>query len=112
MAKKLDIIMLKMARVPWQDAKEEMKNKKQNLTFCGVGSHHQNDKAEDMIKIIFNPARSVLIHAMHRWPDATTQSLWPHAVSLAVDVRSRCKLDKNVLSLLDKLSTVKQIINL
>ena len=46
--------------------KEEIENKKQTLTFCGIGSHHQNGKAENRIKIICNPARSMLTHAMRR----------------------------------------------
>ena len=92
--------------------KEEIENKKQILTFCGVGIYHQNGKAENRIKIICNPDRSMLTHAIYRWPEVATQSLWPHAVSLVVDVRNRYKLDKNGLSSLDKLSTVKHTINL
>ena len=54
----------------------------------------------------------MLIHAMHRYPEVVTQSLWPCAVSLVVDVRNMCELDKNGILPLDKLSTVKQTINL
>ena len=53
----------------------------------------------------------MLIHAMHRWLEVITQALWPHAVSLAVDVRNKLKLDANGLSPLDKLSTVKHSFN-
>lgn len=81
------------------------------LTFCGVGSHHQNGKAENRIKITCEPARSVLIHAMHRWPEVIAQDLWLYAVSLAVDVRNKIKLDATGLSSLDKLSTVKHAFN-
>ena len=45
--------------------KEEIENKKQTLTFCGVGRHHHNGKAENLIKITCNVARSMLTHAMH-----------------------------------------------
>ena len=41
-----------------------------------------------------------------------TQSSWARVASLVVDERSRCKLDKNGLSPLDKISTVKHTINL
>ena len=54
----------------------------------------------------------MLIHEMHRWSEAITQYLWQDTVPLAVDVRNRCKLDKNVISSLDKLSTVKHSLNL
>ena len=30
--------------------KAEVEDKKQTLAFCGVGSHHQNGKAENRIK--------------------------------------------------------------
>ena len=46
--------------------KEEIENNKKTLTFCGVGSYHQNGKAENRIKFICNSARSMLIHAIHR----------------------------------------------
>ena len=55
--------------------KEEIENKKHTLTFCGIGNHHQNRKTENRIKIIFNPTRSMLIHADHRWPEVVTPSL-------------------------------------
>ena len=92
--------------------KEEIGNKKKTLIFCGVGSHHRNGKAENCIKIICNPARRILIHAMHMWPEIITQSLWSHSASLVVYFRNKCELNKNGLSLLDKLSTVKKSINL
>ena len=91
--------------------KAEIEDKKQSLTFCGVGSHHQNGRAENRIKVICEPARSMLIHAMHRWPEVITQALWPYAVSLAVDIRNKSKLDANGLSALDKLTTVKHNIS-
>ena len=40
------------------------------------------------------------------------QSLWPHAASLAADVRNECKLDNNGVSPLDKLSEMKNSFNL
>ena len=81
--------------------KEEIKDKKQTLAFCSVGSYHQNSKAENRIKIIYCLARSMLIHTMHGWPKVMTQFLWPHAVSLAVDVRNKHKLNKDGFSALD-----------
>lgn len=89
----------------------EIEDKKQSLTFCGVGSHHQNGRAENRIKITCEPARSMLMHYMDRWREVIAQALWPHAVSLAVNVRNKSKLDTNGLSALDKISTVKHSIN-
>ena len=42
---------------------------KQMLTFCSVSSYHQNGRTENQIKIICNPARKMLIHAMHQCPE-------------------------------------------
>ena len=54
----------------------------------------------------------MFIHAMHRWSEVITQSLWPHAFFIAVAVRNRRELDKNDLSPLDKISTSKHSINI
>ena len=54
----------------------------------------------------------MLIHAMQRWPEVTTQYLWLCVVSLEVFVRKRCEIDKNGLFPLDNLSTVKHLLNL
>ena len=44
--------------------KEGIEDQKQALTFCGVGSHHQNGKAENRIKITYNLERIISIHTM------------------------------------------------
>ena len=46
--------------------KAKIEDKKQSLTFCGIGSYHQNGKAENRIKIICNPAHCILIYAIYR----------------------------------------------
>jgi hypothetical protein len=48
---------------------------RQGLTFAGVNAHHQNGIAERRIKELQNMARTMLIHAQHRWPDAITTNL-------------------------------------
>jgi hypothetical protein len=67
----------------WQDSCTE---KGQGLTFAGVNAHHQNGRAERRIKELQNLARTMLIHANKRWPDAITTNLWPYAVRMANDV--------------------------
>ena len=49
----------------------------------------------------------MLTHAMHLWTEVITQVIWPHAVSLAVDVRNKSKLDVNGVSPIENISIVK-----
>jgi hypothetical protein len=67
----------------WQD---HCYNNGQGLTFAGVNAHHQNGKAERRIRKLQDMARTMLIHAKHRWPSAITANLWPYAIRMANDV--------------------------
>ncbi|KAI2502104.1 hypothetical protein MHU86_12334 [Fragilaria crotonensis] len=64
---------------------EACKNDAQGLTFAGVNAHHQNGVAERRICELQDMARTMLIHANSRWPDAITANLWPYAVRAAND---------------------------
>lgn len=55
----------------------------QRLTFAGVNAHHQNGVAEKRIRDLQDLARSSLIHANKRWPQAITANLWPYAFRMA-----------------------------
>lgn len=57
----------------------------QSITFCGVGSHHQNGIDENRIKILTETARTLLLHAQRMWPEAISQVLWPFAIKTACD---------------------------
>ena len=60
----------------------------QTITFCGVGAHHQNGVAERRIRDITESARTMLLHAAHRWPKTITSNLWPQALEHAANVRN------------------------
>ena len=68
--------------------KEAVENASQRLSFCGVNAHHQNGKAESRIKDITMGARTALLHAAHRWPEAIHPSLWPAALKHYVNLRN------------------------
>ena len=55
----------------------------QGLSFAGVNAHHQNGRAERHIRSLQELARTSLIHAARRWPEAITANLWPYAIRLA-----------------------------
>ena len=48
----------------------------QVITFCGVGSHHQNGIAERKIKELKLGARTLLLHAKRMLPEYISTILW------------------------------------
>lgn len=57
----------------------------QELTFCGVGAHHQNGITERAIKDVTLILRTLLLHAMRYWPEYIATMLWPFAAKCAQD---------------------------
>jgi hypothetical protein len=55
----------------------------QGLSFVGVNTHHQNGRAERRVRSLWDMARTMLINANHRWPQAITANLWPYAILAA-----------------------------
>jgi hypothetical protein len=49
----------------------------QVITFCGVGSHHQNGIAEQKIKELTLSSRTLLLHAKRMLPEYISTILWP-----------------------------------
>lgn len=60
-------------------------SKQQGLTFASVNAHHQNGRAENRIRQLQDMARTMLIFAAKRWPEAITTNLWPYAIKMAND---------------------------
>ena len=58
----------------------------QTLDFCGVDAHHQNGIAERTIRTIIESARTMLLHAIHKWSTEIKFDLWPFAVRHAVTI--------------------------
>jgi len=60
----------------------------QHNEYCSVNAQHQNGIAEWQICTVLERARTMLIHAMHQWPDNKTVDLWPYALKLAADLHN------------------------
>ena len=58
----------------------------QTISFSGAGAQHQNGVAERAIKTICESARTIMLHAALRWPEAYDSSLWPMAMQYACDI--------------------------
>lgn len=84
----------------------DVKDKGQNITFCGVGSHHQNGIAERRIRSLGEDARTMLAHGEHLWPEVVNKTLWPFAYKAAARSRNKFNLDAKGLSPEEKASGV------
>jgi hypothetical protein len=60
----------------------------QTISYCGVNAHFQNGVAEKQIRDVQDLARTMMIHARHRWPNAIEANLWPYALKMANDVHA------------------------
>ena len=59
--------------------RDDVSNCDQDITFCAVGSHHQNGIIERHIGLLTSGTRTTLLHAQRNWPDAISSLLWPFA---------------------------------
>lgn len=84
---------------------------RQKLTFCGVSAHHQNGRAEKKIRDSQDLARTSLLHAARRWPDAIDSHLWPYALRQAVDCLNKSVRPQTKLSPLEMFSGVPALPN-
>ena len=62
------------------------KDNNQGLTYCGVNTHFQNGMAEKWIRDLQDLARTMLLFAVHKWPQLLSMALWPYALRTANEV--------------------------
>ena len=73
---------------------DAVKAANQELTFCGVGAHHQNGIAKSHVKIITLAGRTLLLHAKRMWPEAITTMLWPLSLKATDDCHNELSLNE------------------
>jgi Integrase core domain. len=78
--------------------REDGKIHGQEITFCGVGAHHQNGIVERRIKDLTESARTLLAHGMRMFPEAVKPILWPFALKAAERTRNTLRIDVNGLT--------------
>ena len=63
-----------------QPSRSEIEYANQTITFCGVGSHHQNSIIERKVQTVTLGARIFILHAKIYWPEAITPMLFPYVL--------------------------------
>ena len=70
----------------------------QDITFSGVGAHHQNGVAERAIQTVTYWARAMMMHQLHHWPSEYNPNLWALAFEHAVYIWNSLPRSRNGLS--------------
>jgi hypothetical protein len=86
--------------------RDEVSSNNQTITYCAVGAHHQNGIVERHIQSLTHGARTNLLHAQRRWPEAIGSILWPFAWKDFERRWNSFHLDEDGLSPLNKFSGV------
>jgi hypothetical protein len=77
----------------------------QSTSFCGVNAHFQNGKAERRIRTLQDMARSQMLHAKSKWPNAITTNLWPYATKIVRDVMNDTPRKDDIESRIEKFTS-------
>ena len=70
----------------------------QDITFSGVGAHHQNGVVERAIQTVTHWARAMMMHQLLHWPSEYNPNLWALAFEHAVYIWNDLPRSRNGLS--------------
>ena len=80
----------------------------QEITFSGVGAHHQNGASERTLQTICTWARALMMNQLLHWPDQYNTNLWPFALEHAVYIWNNLPKGRNGLTPLELFTKLKQ----
>ena len=83
----------------------ECKISGQSVSYCSVNGHFQNGRAEKRIRELREVARTMLLHAVARWPKAASIHLWSYAMRYAMEIRNQLADKKDGSSPLARFSS-------
>ena len=86
---------------------DDITKKGQTISYCAAYAHFQNGKAEKAIQDVQDMARTMLLHAKARWPDAIHLSLWPYAMRMAIHIMNHLPDEADGSSRIEKFSRVE-----
>ena len=88
--------------------KDDCERCDQDISFCAVGTHNQNEIAKANIKTFTLGVRTSLLRAKRLWPEAITTILWPFAMQYFMECYNNFHFDDNGKSPLMKFSGIDE----
>ena len=86
---------------------QDIKDNDQQIIFCDVEAHHQDEIVEKKIRDLVDNSRSRLIYVLHFLTEVIKEVLWPLALKVVVPSHNEIKLDVNLLLPEDNFSLLK-----
>jgi hypothetical protein len=74
---------------------QDITDKGQSITFCGVGAHHQNGIIENRNKQLTLGARTLLLPSMCHWPQMIHTMFWPFAIKAMAERMNSLHVDQD-----------------
>ena len=72
---------------------DAVNGKDQKITFCGVGTHHQNGIIENKNKILTTGGRTLLLHGRRMWPKMIDEMFWTFAIKAVAERLNSLQVD-------------------
>ena len=82
--------------------RDAIKEARQTIDFCAVGTHNQNGIIERHFQRLSSSARTLLLHAKRHWPAMVSVVLWPFAYKYAELLYNHLHLDSSGRSPVEK----------